>query len=500
MLQRLGISLVYQLREKVISQILNLKKEEIDNFSSGNLASMLTNDTSALFHIISTTFPSFIISLISVIFMSITLFYLSLQLSIVLLILIPILWIIYFPLGKTLAKISFEIQNNIGKLTDFGHFISNKNEFIKVNLTRDFEYKKGMNLIKFLKNISKRQAKIFAIVTPFVSMLLIFSVLSVISYGLYLVKLDSLSIGSLIAYLTLFFQLINPLSELGTSISHFKGIEGASRRIEELLSNDNVECNKNNELDFKFNGIEFKNVSFSYKTSSMNVVVDPILKEINFTGNKGQLIAFVGPSGSGKTTLFSLIERLYTKFDGTIKIGNSSITEIPLNVLRSHIKYVIQDYPVFSATIRENLVYGLKNSFTDDELLRASELSNFRTVIDNLPNGLDTIILEDGISLSEGQKQRLAITRCFIADSSVLLLDEVTSALDAVSEKIVQNSINFLVKEQSKLILVNAHRLSTIRQADQIIFLDKGIITGKGTHEKLLNEHDMYRKFIATQF
>lgn len=399
-----------------------------------------------------------------------------------------------------MAEISYEIQGNIGNLTDFGHFISSKNEFVKVNSTQDFEYEKGMKLVKLLKKISKKQAKIFAIITPFVSMLLIFSVLSVISYGLYLVNLAILSLGGLVAYLTLFFQIINPLSELGTSISHFKGIAGASKRIEMLLTNDNIECNKNYESNFEFSRIEFRNVSFSYKSANLNTLCPPVLKNIDFSGERGQLIAFVGPSGSGKTTLFSLIERLYTEFDGSIKLDELSIKNVPLDVLRSHITYVSQDYPVFHGTIRENLLYGLEDTITDDEIFHFSDMSNFRVVIENLPMGLDTIILENGFALSEGQKQRLAITRSFLADSGILLLDEVTSSLDAVSEENVQKSINTLVREQFKLVIVNAHRLSTIKQADQIIFLDKGIITGSGTHEKLLNNHELYRKFIATQF
>ncbi|MGX7130836.1 ABC transporter ATP-binding protein, partial [Enterococcus wangshanyuanii] len=415
-------------------------------------------------------------------------------------IVIPVIMMIYFPLGKLLTKFSIETQNKLGVFTDFGSFISKENAFIKVNLTHELERKKGIDIIDSLRSISKKQAKIFAIITPIVSMLLIFSILSVIAYGLYLVNVGSLSLGSLVAYLTLFFQIINPISNLGKSFSEIKGIAGATFRIRNLLNirdKEQLDFGKN---ELKINSLKFTDVSFSYESTEIKAAKTEVLKNINFSALSGSLTAFVGPSGSGKTTIFSLIERMYTNYDGKILLNNLSLEDIPLSNSREKMGYVMQNYPVFQGTVKDNLLYGLGSEISEEKILEISAVTNFKTVIDDLPQGLDTVLLENGNSLSEGQKQRLAITRCLLADFDLLLLDEVTSSLDAFSEKIIQETIDFYVKEKQKVVLVNAHRLSTIRKADQIIFLDKGIITGIGTHEDLIKTHGLYKEFIEMQF
>ncbi|EMF0569749.1 ATP-binding cassette domain-containing protein, partial [Enterococcus faecium] len=238
--------------------------------------------------------------------------------------------------------------------------------------------------------------------------------------------------------------------------------------------------------------ILFKNVTFSYDTNKTN------LNKINMLVSKGETVAIVGPSGAGKTTIISLLERFYDIDSGKIFIDNENIENISLEYLRSNIGYVSQKYPLVTGTIRDNLLYGLVNkNITDQQLYNISKLTNFYEVLDRLPDKLDSKVGEKGILLSEGEKQRLVLTRIFLIDPPILLLDEITSSIDSYSEKVVQESIGKINRD--KLVIIVAHRLSTIQNADKIIFIENGNITGVGSHLELLENHKLYAKFIEYQ-
>ncbi|WP_367169407.1 ABC transporter ATP-binding protein [Enterococcus lactis] len=324
------------------------------------------------------------------------------------------------------------------------------------------------------------------------STIVIISVLSIISYGLYLISNKELTIGSFIAYISLFYQLVSPIGELGNAYAQIKGIKGATKRIKELLGIVNTEDIYTGSRNLEFKKILFKNVTFSYDTNKTN------LNKINMLVSKGETVAIVGPSGAGKTTIISLLERFYDIDSGKIFIDNENIENISLEYLRSNIGYVSQKYPLVTGTIRDNLLYGLVNkNITDQQLYNISKLTNFYEVLDRLPDKLDSKVGEKGILLSEGEKQRLVLTRIFLIDPPILLLDEITSSIDSYSEKVVQESIGKINRD--KLVIIVAHRLSTIQNADKIIFIENGNITGVGSHLELLENHKLYAKFIEYQ-
>jgi ATP-binding cassette, subfamily B, bacterial AbcA/BmrA len=237
--------------------------------------------------------------------------------------------------------------------------------------------------------------------------------------------------------------------------------------------------------------IHFKDVSFGYGQE------DEVLRSLNFTIEPGQTVAFVGPSGAGKTTIFSLLERFYETSAGSIMLGEQNIEQIPLHAWREGIGYVLQESPLMSGSIKSNITYGLTRPVTDDEVREAARLANAAAFIEQLPSGYDTEVGERGIKLSGGQRQRIAIARALMRDPKLLLLDEATSNLDSESEALVQEALQNLMHGRTTLII--AHRLSTVVDADQIIFLENGILTGQGTHAQLMDGHALYRKFVHQQ-
>lgn len=492
MLQILGTEVVYELRGLLIKKILYLPKKVFDIKNSGDIASILVNDTSAIYHLVSITIPSLFNSSIAVILITCVLFYLSIKLSITLLIVVPLIFLLFIPLGNKLAIISIKLQEKIGDLNVFGQYIVSENTFIKSYVAQAIEEKKGRSINKSIKDIGIYQAKIYALITPLMSTIVIISVLSIISYGLYLISNKELTIGSFIAYISLFYQLVSPIGELGNAYAQIKGIKGATKRIKELLGIVNTEDIYTGSRNLEFKKILFKNVTFSYDTNKTN------LNKINMLVSKGETVAIVGPSGAGKTTIISLLERFYDIDSGKIFIDNENIENISLEYLRSNIGYVSQKYPLVTGTIRDNLLYGLVNkNITDQQLYNISKLTNFYEVLDRLPDKLDSKVGEKGILLSEGEKQRLVLTRIFLIDPPILLLDEITSSIDSYSEKVVQESIGKINRD--KLVIIVAHRLSTIQNADKIIFIENGTITGVGSHLELLENHKLYAKFIEYQ-
>lgn len=245
-------------------------------------------------------------------------------------------------------------------------------------------------------------------------------------------------------------------------------------------------------MDISNQPITVKHVSFSYQDEN------PVLQDISFHANPGEMIAFAGPSGSGKTTMFGLLERYYEPERGDILIGDTPIHQLSLQSWRSQIGYVSQDSPMMAGTIRDNLCYGLEDEqISDKQLWKVAKSAYADQFIKEFPSGLDTEVGERGVKLSGGQRQRIAIARAFLRDPKILMMDEATASLDSQSEGVVQEALSRLMKGRTTFVI--AHRLSTIIDADKIIFIDQGRITGAGTHDELIKKHPLYREFSEQQ-
>lgn len=491
LLQYTGIQVIFNIRKKVIHQLTKLNKSFFDTHDTGELASILTNDSSSVYTLVTSTFPKFITSSINILLLILSLLLLSYKLTIVLMVSLPIILFSYGPFGKRLGILSCSLQEQIGKLNSYGFSIIDNNSFIKSHSAQKFEISKGLHILNKLRKISLRKAKITAIIAPVLNLLSLIIILSVISYGFLLASNGEISIGTLVAYVTLFFQIIEPIESFGNSLAEFEGLKGTTSRIQQLLDVQETENIDDGKKLSAILSLEFKNVFFDYKHEHN------ILKGISFKINKGEKIALIGPSGAGKSTITYLIEQFYKNYTGLIKINDRDIQDYSLNELRNQIGYISQQNYILPDNIRNNLNYPNEN-ISDNDILRIANQTNFLPLLKTLDKGLDTFLGSNGVIFSEGQKQRLAITRELLKDKSLFLLDEITSALDSESEHIIQETLENMLPD--KITLIIAHRLSTIKNVDKIIFLEGGTITGFGSHKELLKSHKRYADFVKFQF
>ena len=275
-----------------------------------------------------------------------------------------------------------------------------------------------------------------------------------------------------------------PLINLSTLVTDYKKAVGASSRIYEIMQ-EPIEpteaLSESKDVTIIDGELVFEHVDFKYD-------VKKILEDVSFSIPQGEVSAFVGPSGSGKSTIFNLIERMYDIERGDIKYGNQSIFDIPLSKWRTKIGYVMQSNSMMSGTIRDNILYGINRKVDDEELIEYAKLANCHDFIMQFDEGYDTMVGERGLKLSGGQRQRIDIARSFVKNPDILLLDEATANLDSESELKIQEALETLMEGRTTVVI--AHRLSTIKKAGQIVFIDKGEVTGKGTHHELMASHD----------
>ena len=321
----------------------------------------------------------------------------------------------------------------------------------------------------------------------------LFNVIILILGGVFLYN-GKISFGDYSAFVVSISMFTAPINQLISFVEQFESASAGFVRFLKVIDEDEENNYEGKTICNGFEGeIEFKNVTFSYVKDEKEV-----LNDISFKIKKGETVALVGPSGGGKTTICHLIPRFYRIENGEISIDNVSIDSYTLESLRKNIGIVQQDVFLFSGTIKENILYG-KLDATDEEVMEAARKANILEFIDNLPNGWDTEIGERGVKLSGGQKQRLSIARVFLKNPPILILDEATSALDNTTEMLIQRSLNELTKGRTTIVV--AHRLSTIKNAKEIIVISNGSIIEKGTHEELIkNEDGVYKSLYELQF
>jgi len=300
--------------------------------------------------------------------------------------------------------------------------------------------------------------------------------------------------GEFFSFLSAMFMAYAPVRKMsGANESVQRALAGAQRVFSVLdLDSEMAKDEGKDTLKPITRTLEFENVTFVYEDAG-----EPALNHVNLSIHAGEVVAFVGASGSGKTTLVSLVPRFYRPTEGTLKIDGVDIRTVERASLRRQIGIVSQETVLFDDTIRNNIAYGRPNA-SDEAVVAASQAAFAWEFIERLPNGLDTLIGENGLKLSGGQRQRLAIARAILRDPPILILDEATSALDSESEKLVQQALANLMKGRTTLVI--AHRLSTVQHADRIVVMAKGTIQEVGTHVELLQRGGLYTKLYQTQF
>ncbi|MBL3645421.1 ABC transporter ATP-binding protein [Bacillus sp. RHFB] len=490
LLNRIGQSVVAGIRDQLWKKLLVLPVSYFDDHPSGETVSRMTNDTTVVKGLISEHLSNFVTGIISIVGSMIVLFVLDWKMTLLMFTAIPLSVLILMPLGKKMHKISKGMQDETASFTAVLQQVLTEIRLVKASNAEASEYQNGQKGIQKLFQFGLKEAKIQALIAPLMSFVMMALLVLILGYGGMRVSSGALTAGALVAFIMYLFQIIMPMAQLASFFTQFQKATGATERIISILDSVEEEDAKQPVQNMS-QSISVDHLNYSYNNG------EQVLKDISFNVEAGKVTAIVGPSGSGKTTLFSLFERFYKPQEGSISIGGTSINDFTLLSWRSQIGYVSQESPIVSGTIRDNICYGIDRDITDEELNQVAKMAYADQFISELPNRYDTEVGERGMKLSGGQRQRIAIARAFLRNPKILMLDEATSSLDSKSEKVVQQALNHLMKGRTTIVI--AHRLSTVIGSDQIIFLEKGKITGSGTHKELYNTHSLYREFAEQQ-
>jgi ATP-binding cassette subfamily B protein AbcA/BmrA len=491
LLNHVGQHVVARLRERLWKKHIHLPVRFYDDHKTGEMISRMTNDTAILKGLITDHITNFFTGIIAIIGSFGILLYLDWQMTIIMLALIPLSILILLPLGRKMYKVSKGLQDETAGFTALLSEVLSHVRLVKSSNAEHREYSSGKSGVGRLFQFGLAEAKIHAWIGPLISLVIMSLLVVILGYGGLRVQAGVLSSGDLVAFILYLFQIVIPMTQFTAFFTQLQKAMGASERIIEILEEDEENLHSGKEVERIHQSIRFKEIEFAYK------IEEQILNGITLEIKPGQTTAIVGPSGSGKTTLFSLVERYYLPTGGAIYLGDDRIDSFTLASWREQIGYVSQESPITSGTIKENICYGLSREVTDAEIVKAAKMAYADQFIEEYPDGYHTQVGERGVKLSGGQRQRIGIARALIRDPKILLLDEATSSLDSHSEIVVQKALGNLMAGRTTIVI--AHRLSTVIDADQIIFLDKGRVTGTGTHAELLETHPMYREFAVQQ-
>lgn len=481
----IGQAVIMDIRNALYHHLQRLSIAYYDRRRTGDIMSNLTNDISALQTAIVTDFITLVQE--SAIFIGSfgSMIYLQWKLTVLCLIIVPLVSYVIKFFGKKLHNSGKDVQETLADVT------SMLQETIQgVRIVRSFnrgayEEKRFQKINKLSFTAAVRAIRQQSQMTPFVEFLAAIAVCTIIWYGGVSVIDGVMSTGELIAFLIYAINLANPTRRVAESVGNIQKSLAAADRVFSILDEQPEIQNRKDakDIEVKAGRVEARHVSFSYEAGN------PVLTDLNFVAEPGRTIALVGPSGSGKTTIANLLPRFYDVTGGGIYIDGMDIRESTISSLREHIGLVPQDTLLFNTTIKENILYGRLDA-TDEEVWRAVKAANAEKFIRGLPNGIETKVGDRGLVLSGGQRQRIAIARAILKDPAILILDEATSALDTESEKIVQDALEKLMVGRTSFVI--AHRLSTVKNADQIFVLNNGHIEESGTHDELMREGGLY--------
>ena len=481
----IGQAVIMDIRNALYHHLQRLSIAYYDRRRTGDIMSNLTNDISALQTAIVTDFITLVQE--SAIFIGSfgSMIYLQWKLTVLCLIIVPLVSYVIKFFGKKLHNSGKDVQETLADVT------SMLQETIQgVRIVRSFnrgayEEKRFQKINKLSFTAAVRAIRQQSQMTPFVEFLAAIAVCTIIWYGGVSVIDGVMSTGELIAFLIYAINLANPTRRVAESVGNIQKSLAAADRVFSILDEQPEIQNRKDakDIEVKAGCVEARHVSFSYEAGN------PVLTDLSFVAEPGQTIALVGPSGSGKTTIANLLPRFYDVTGGGIYIDGMDIRESTISSLREHIGLVPQDTLLFNTTIRENILYGRLDA-TDEEVWEAVKAANAEKFIRGLPNGIETKVGDRGLVLSGGQRQRIAIARAILKDPAILILDEATSALDTESEKIVQDALEKLMVGRTSFVI--AHRLSTVKNADQIFVLNNGHIEESGTHDELMREGGLY--------
>ena len=477
----------------MFASLIKADTQLVDNKHSGKFITNLTNDVGMITNLVSTAILNLFKDSLTLIGLLSVMFYQNWKLSLIAIIMIPLASTAARALGKRMGKVTTQQMQKAGILNSYLIEIFKNHKIIKIFQKENYEKKRADRYIADLKETSRKINEVFVRASPIMETLTGIMIAFLIFVSAKLVANNELEVSNFFSFLAAMMLAYQPVRSLATlNISIQQGLSGAKRvlpiidDVQEINENENAE-----ELEVKKGEITFEKVKFSYAIKEQRALN---LINLNIPGKK--MTALVGHSGAGKSTILNLIPRFYNINGGDIKIDNQSIYRSTIFSLRKNISLVSQDTTLFDDTIKNNIAYANFEASQKD-IEEAANFSFANEFIEKLPNKYETIIGENGVRLSGGEKQRLSIARAILKKSPIILLDEATSSLDAETEDKIQKAINFLTKGRTTIVI--AHRLSTILNSDKIYVIDKGNVAGEGKHEDLLNSSNLYRNFYEKQ-
>jgi len=481
------------LQADMLKSFIEADTEFIESKHTGKYVSNLTFDVTKITNLLTNALLNLFKDSLTLIGLLCVMFYQNWKLSLIAIIMIPLASAAVKKLGKRVEKVTTQAQEKSGFLTTYLIEIFKNHKLIKIFQRENYENLRADKHINDLKEKEKKIGIVFVRATPIMETLTGIMIAILIFYSGKLVVKNEIDVNSFFSFLAAMMLAYQPVRSLATlNLAVNQGLS-AARRILPIIDNEKkiFDAAHSYNLNLTEGNVEFKNINFKYSSKETQV-----LNSINIMIKGGKMTSIVGHSGAGKSTILNLIPRFYDSSSGDIIIDGTSIYKTKISSLRENISLVSQDTTLFDDTIKNNIAYANLNA-NDDEILQVAKLSYADEFINQLPQKYETLIGENGVRLSGGEKQRLSIARAMLKKSKIILLDEATSSLDAETESKIQKAIGMLTKDRTTLVI--AHRLSTILNSDKIYVIDSGKIIDQGKHQELIKNSKIYKNFYEKQ-
>jgi subfamily B ATP-binding cassette protein MsbA len=488
-----GEEIKKKLQFDMINTLIKTDTQIIDKKHSGKFISNLTYDVTHITNLLSNAILTLFKDSLTLIGLLAVMFLQNWKLALISIVMIPLASISAKTLGKRIRKVATEAQEKSGYLTTYLVELFKNHKLIKIFQKENLEINRANEYLSQLKDKNKKIQTVYVRLSPIMEILTGFMIAVLIFYSGKLMSKGEVDINNFFSFLAammLAYQPVRSLSTLNMIIN--QGLSAASRILPVIDQKNEIKDSEYAKpLKIKNADINFNNINFSYEENE-----GPTLQSINLKFEGGKMTSLVGHSGSGKSTILNLIPRIFDAKSGDIFIDNQSIYNSTIESLRSEISMVSQETTLFDDTIKNNIKYGRQEA-TDNEVFEVAKLSYCDEFINNLPNKFDTLIGENGVRLSGGEKQRLSIARAMMKQSSIILLDEATSSLDSETESKIQEALTVLTKNKTTIVI--AHRLSTILNSNNIYVIDSGKIVDNGKHDDLMISSELYKNFYEKQ-
>lgn len=487
-----GNHVVMKLQRSLFNHLMHMPVAFFDQRSTGDLLSKITYDSNQVANAASNALVSIFREGATVIALLCLMFYQSWQLSLIFFLVGPVVGLVINKVSKRFRQLGHQIQDAMGSVTTASEQMLKGHKEVLMFGGHEEEQEKFASVSNSVRRQNMKMISAKAISVPVIQFLASIALAFVLYLATFPQVMETLTPGTFTLIISSMFALMKPIKSI-TQVNNEiqKGLAACDSLF--AILDDAPEQDTGNKAVTRVNGdIEFDNVTFTYEGKEK-----PALKQVSFKVPAGRSLALVGRSGSGKSTIAAILTRFYDGIEGDVMIDGQSIYDYPINNLRQQMAYVSQKVHLFDDTIANNIAYATGDTYSREQIIAAAETAHAMEFINKFPQGLDTVVGEDGVMLSGGQRQRIAIARALLRDSPILILDEATSALDTESERHIQEALDVLQKDRTSIVI--AHRLSTIENADEILVVDDGAIIERGNHSSLSEADGIYANLVKMQ-